>query len=241
MRGSSLVVPLATVLAVAVTARLGVWQLDRAAEKQRLQASRDTQTRRPHLGTHDLARDPTAAAEQVDRRIVLEGRWLVSATVFLENRPMAGRVGFHVLTPLQLDDGRAVVVQRGWLPRDAVDRTRIAPFETAAGRVRLQGRIAPTPSRLYQLGESGTGPIRQNLDLVAYAAELRRDLVPVVVVQEDDAASAAPDGLLRQWPQPDSGVHKHHGYAFQWFGLSALVVILYVWFQLIRPRRRKPH
>ena len=37
---------------------------------------------------------------------------------------------------------------------------------------------------------------------------------------------------------PAADVHKHYGYAFQWFALCALIVGLYVWFQLIRPRRR---
>ena len=44
--------------------------------------------------------------------------------------------------------------------------------------------------------------------------------------------------VLRQWPRPAADVHKHYGYAFQWFGLCALIAILYVWFQFIQPRRR---
>ena len=48
------------------------------------------------------------------------------------------------------------------------------------------------------------------------------------------------DGLARDWPAPATGVETHHGYAFQWFALSALITGLYVWFQLIRPRRRQP-
>ena len=58
------------------------------------------------------------------------------------------------------------------------------------------------------------------------------------MIVQDDAGAASADGLLRQWPEPASDVHKHYGYAFQWFGLSALVIVLYVWFQIIRPRRR---
>ena len=42
----------------------------------------------------------------------------------------------------------------------------------------------------------------------------------------------------RDWPAPATDVHKHHGYAFQWFGLSTLFTLLYVWFQIIAPRRR---
>jgi len=40
---------------------------------------------------------------------------------------------------------------------------------------------------------------------------------------------------LREWPQPVAGVEKHYGYAFQWFGLGALITMLYVWFQIVRP------
>ena len=49
-------------------------------------------------------------------------------------------------------------------------------------------------------------------------------------------SSRAPDGLQRQWLVPAADVAKHHGYAFQWFALSALFVGLYAWFQIIRPR-----
>ena len=58
------------------------------------------------------------------------------------------------------------------------------------------------------------------------------------LIQTERAASATTDGLLRQWPAPDTGLQKHYGYAFQWFSLSVLTLGLYVWFQVIRPRRR---
>jgi cytochrome oxidase assembly protein ShyY1 len=54
-------------------------------------------------------------------------------------------------------------------------------------------------------------------------------------------AGPASEGLLRDWTQPGSGVETHYGYAFQWFALSALIAILYVWFQFVAPRRRLPH
>ncbi|MFO1326941.1 MAG: SURF1 family protein [Rubrivivax sp.] len=234
---SRAVVLVAALAAAGLTARLGLWQLGRADEKRALQASRDERARLPALTAADLARDAAAVAAQLDRRVELSGAWVADASVYLENRSMDGRVGFFVVTPLVLDDGRTVVVQRGWLPREAGDRTRLAPHATPPGRVALRGRIAPTVSRMYQLGDASPGPIRQNLDLADYARELRRALAPLVVVQDDDTPGVAADGLLRHWPQPASDVHKNLGYAFQWFGLSALVVILYVWFQVIRPRR----
>jgi surfeit locus 1 family protein len=103
--------------------------------------------------------------------------------------------------------------------------------------VTVAGRIAPALSRLYEFDGAASGAIRQNLTIDAYALESRLKLKPWVLIQED-AAVRSQDGLLRQWPLPSTGVHKHYGYAFQWFSLSLLTVGLYVWFQLIRPRRR---
>lgn len=44
----------------------------------------------------------------------------------------------------------------------------------------------------------------------------------------------ASEGMQREWPVIGAGVDKHYGYAFQWFGLSSLIALLYVWFQLVR-------
>jgi cytochrome oxidase assembly protein ShyY1 len=81
----------------------------------------------------------------------------------------------------------------------------------------------------------GSSPIRQNLDLAAFRTETRLPLRTDLTLQQ---AGAASEGLLRDWPAPALGVEKHQGYAFQWFGLTGLVALLYVWFQLIAPWRR---
>jgi cytochrome oxidase assembly protein ShyY1 len=63
--------------------------------------------------------------------------------------------------------------------------------------------------------------------------------VAVAVSAEGSPTSALPDdGLLRAWPAVAVDVGKHHGYAFQWFSLSALIVGLTLWFQFLRPRLR---
>lgn len=229
---------LATLAAAALTARLGVWQLDRAAQKTALAEQITQRAGLPMLDSHALARDPAAAADQHQRRITLQGRWLADRSVYLDNRQMGGRVGFYLVTPLELLPGDAVLVQRGWLPRDATDRTRLQPVSTPAGTVTVVGRIAPPPSALFSLGAGDAGPIRQNLDLAAYGREIGIALRPLSVQQLDGDPAAATDSLLRQWPQPAADVGKHHGYAFQWFALSALTLGLYLWFQILQPRRR---
>lgn len=237
-RRAGVAVLLAALVTAALTARLGVWQMDRAAQKSELQQTLDQRRSLPPLATQDLARDEAGLREQVHRRIELQGTWQGEATVYLENRQMQGRPGFFVLTPLRLSDGTAVLVQRGWLPRDPTDRTRVAAAALPDGPVQVSARIAPPPARLYEFAAAAPGPIRQNLDLAAFAQETRLSLRPMSALQLPTQATAE-DGLLREWPAPAADVHKHHGYAAQWFALSALTIALYVWFQLIRPRFRR--
>jgi surfeit locus 1 family protein len=224
-------VTLAAVVVALLTARLGVWQLSRADEKTASQAAIEQQSLQPVLEV--LPSDAQPASTWHHRRVHLQGRWSAAHTVYLDNRQMMnGRPGFFVVTPLVLADGRAVLVQRGWLPRDVNERTRIDDAPAPAGDVSVEGRIAPPPARLFEFEGADTGRIRQNIGIEAFARETGLRLVPLSVLQTGPA-----DKLLRNWPAPATGVGKHHGYAFQWFALSSLVVILYVWFQFIQPRR----
>jgi len=226
-------------LGVAVTFSLGLWQLGRAAEKTALQDARTQQAAMAALDGRSLGSAPGDTASRaalIHRRMVLTGRWLPQHTVYLENRQMNGKPGFFVLTPLQIEGtGAVMLVQRGWAQRAFTDRTALPPIETPTGQVEVPGHLAPWPSRLYDFGGAEQGPIRQNLDLQAFRRETALPLLEVTLLQ----SGAASEGLLREWPVVASGVEKHHGYAFQWFGLSGLIALLYVWFQIVQPRRQK--
>ena len=228
------VITAATVLGIAVTASLGRWQLARAAEKEALQASIEGQARLPALSSAEVGAATNAPALWW-RPVRLQGEWVAGRTVFLDNRQMHGQPGFFVLTPLRLaGSARVVLVQRGWVQRNFIDRSALPALATPAGSVELQGRVAPPPSRLYDFQGDAAGPIRQNLDLRAFASETGLPLWDASVQQ----TGADDSGLLRDWPLPNTGVDKHYGYAFQWFGLAALLTGLYVWFQFIRPSAR---
>lgn len=224
------VVTVAALLAIALTVSLGRWQLSRAAEKESLQAAIDAQGRLPALQASELL-SAADTAPLVHRTIHLRGLWIQERTVYLDNRQMRGQPGFFVLTPLALEHSNAVVlVQRGWIQRNFVDRNALQPVATPSGIVEITGRVVPPPSRLYEFAGEDKGLIRQNLDLPAFAEETRLPLQALSVQQTGDDAG----GLLRDWPTPNTGVDKHYGYAFQWFGLAALLTGLYVWFQFVR-------
>jgi surfeit locus 1 family protein len=251
------IVTLAALLTFSATVSLGRWQLSRAAQKEALQAEIEAQRARPALDQEAfLAIDKPADA--LHRPVQLRGLWLADQTVYLDNRQMHGLPGFYVLTPFALEGSeQTVMIQRGWIQRNFNDRAQLMPVETPAGLVEVIGRIAPPPAHLLELGKPaapasasapegapaveaaqpavGSSPIRQNLDLEAFRSETRLPLRTDLTLQQIGAAS---EGLQRDWPAPALGVEKHYGYAFQWFGLAALVVILYVWFQFIAPWRR---
>ncbi len=226
-------------LAVALTTSLGFWQLRRAAEKIALQTAMDSQgTKTPLAGTQlREAADPVSLVYQ---RVHLRGTWAAASTVFLDNRQMDAKVGFFVLTPLMLEGGGAVLVQRGWAPRNFENRTQLPRVETPPGLVELEGRIGLPPSKLFEPGTATNGTIRQNLDLSQFRAETGLPLMAVTVLQSGTPS----EGLRRAWPAVNLGVDKHYGYAFQWFALATLVAALILWFQIIRPfyqRSKEPN
>ena len=199
----------------------------------------------------------------LNRRVALQGHWLPEHTVYLQNRQMNRQPGFYVLTPLRLQatsantvtptvadlNQQAVVwVQRGWVPRNFQDFTQLQPVTSPQAMVQISGRLIAQASTAFALGADNAQPtasmatpgagasrIRHNLNIASFAAQTGLPLLPLVVLQTD----ANSDGLQRQWPAVESGVEKHYGYAFQWFALSGLIVVLYVWFQIISPRRRR--
>ncbi len=233
-----LMVLIAAVAGVLLTASLGRWQLGRAAQKQALAQVRAERSAMPALDASALQGLGEGQLQALlHRRIVLRGRWLDGKTIWLDNRQMQGRTGFHVLTPLQLQDSpQVLLVQRGWAPRNFIDRTALPPVQTPQGEVTVEGRLLPWPSKVYDFSQVEEGPIRQNLIFEDYRQQTGLALLAVSVQQ----TGADGQGLQRAWHEPGTGVEKHHGYAFQWFGLSGLIAFLYVWFQIVQPRRKKP-
>ena len=214
--------------------RLGFWQLSRAAQKTALQQAIENQSQLPPLSMAQLQSDPSAWS-QTHRRVQLQGEWLNDKTVFLDNRAHHGRVGFWVMTPLRVQAGQVVWVQRGWVQRDRVDARKAPSIDTPSGMVTLQGRVAAPLSQMVELAapepaDHSRPRIQANLDRAQMQA-LVTDNVSGLMVQTGEAS----EGLRRDWPVVALSADKNKGYAFQWFALCALIAGLYLWFQWIQP------
>jgi surfeit locus 1 family protein len=235
------VIAFAALLGIAATIALGFWQWGRGEMRTALHEAQIRQEQMAPVDAQALVRSATAHPTGDDqqllhRQIELRGQWIAGRTIWLDNRQMNGAPGFYVVTPLQLEGGGPVVlVQRGWAPRNFQQRTALPPLQTPAGTVEVRGVVAPPPAKLYAFGPEEAGAIRQNLDLAGFRAETGLPLLALSVQQ----AGAASEGLQREWPPAGSGAEKNYGYAFQWWAIAGLIAILYVWFQLVLPRRRR--
>jgi cytochrome oxidase assembly protein ShyY1 len=218
----------AMLVVAAIGISLGQWQLRRAAEKEAVEQRISEREKEPPLRLEGVAASPADADALEFRQVVLRGEFLPNWTIYLDNRPHAGKPGFHVITPLKIaGSNRHILVERGWIARDVADRSRIPAIATPAGVVEVTGSVRRHAGRLLQLGQPAPlkpGAIVQNLDAAQLAQASGLEIEPFIVEQ----TSEAPDGLVRDWPRPSLGIDRHLGYAFQWFALAATAFLFFV-------------
>jgi surfeit locus 1 family protein len=219
-------VPFVTVLLVtALGIVLGQWQTRRGDEKQAIAAMLTQQEAAPPM-VLGAALQPADGIEY--RRVRINGTFAPEWTLYLDNRPHEGVAGFYVLTPMRIGDSDTyVLVARGWTPRNSADRSKLPILETPPGKIALDGEVRLRPGRLLQLGRQAPlqpGAILQNLEVADLAAASKLKLQPFIVEQ----TSAIDDGLVRDWEPPSLGIAMHRGYAFQWYALSVMAVLFFV-------------
>ncbi len=119
-------------LALVILLGLGSWQVDRLFWKQNLIAERQAQAAQPPIAVPtDVAPDPAMAF----RAAYAEGHFLNDQEMYLMARTRRGNIGFHLITPLEQEDGRIILVNRGWVPQDFRDPST-RPDSLIEGNVR---------------------------------------------------------------------------------------------------------
>ena len=212
---------LAAVVGVLVTALLGNWQLNRAAEKAQFQERIDHASEQPPL---HIGAAPLVAAEVEYLRVEASGEFKTDGTIYIDNRVHRGVLGYEVITPLRIgESGRYVLVRRGWVEAGP-DRSQLPRVATPAGKVTVEGIALPGNPRLFELStQIHAGPVWQNITVDRYHSAYAVDLQPILIQQHNDLG----DGLVRDWNRPDAGIDRHRAYALQWFSMCIAIVIIY--------------
>ncbi|MEX2982166.1 SURF1 family protein [Streptomyces sp. C36] len=217
--------------------QLGFWQLHRHEHR----VARNDQIAR------SLASDPVpvteltgpgraVARDDVWRTVTASGTYDPKGEVVVRMRTDDdGNQGYFVLTPLVMADGRAVLVNRGWVPANG-DLTKFPDVPAApAGKVTVTGRLRADETTASGIKNTAGLPPRQVMLISSAqrAGELHRTLLGGYVELTSPAGKNQP----RPLSAPDhSGIGPHMAYAVQWWLFSAFVPV--GWFILVRRERR---
>jgi cytochrome oxidase assembly protein ShyY1 len=191
---------------------LGIWQWDRADDKRKLLARKDAA---PVLVHPRHTRIDGA-------KVTLEGHYLASHTLFLDNRTLNGRLGVAVLTPFKDIHGKLWLIQRGFI-ETGVSRSQ-PNAETPGALVSVEGewQTAGYQGPIYGLNREGMRLQQLNTD--AWIDTLG-ELDHSGWLHAEQGA-----GVFARWWKPSSiPPTRHIGYAFQWWGLSlAACVVMWI-------------
>ncbi|ASJ71154.1 SURF1 family protein [Granulosicoccus antarcticus] len=220
---------------------LGFWQLDRAALKVSLQQAAD-ESSKAQASVFSQVEDPVAAS-QFYQRVLLQGRYDGERQFLWDNRIYQGQAGFEVIVPFQLEDGRWLLVNRGWIaPGPSRSELPEVSLSNSASElsVTIEGFLS-SPSKGFASGEAvpGQGSWPRLLQYFDYDAISRALDAPVIatVVQAQILSTDGldvrvptprPEWLIANWQPAASGPAKHYSYAFQWFAMAIALTILFI-------------
>lgn len=207
---------------IALFVSLASWQLDRAAEKKALSS----------LFSDSAATQPLAAIETplLFQAVEVRGHYLPERQVLIDNIINNGRVGYNVITPFRAEaDGRILLVNRGWLAKEA-QGTELPDIDVDAERRSIAARVGRLPRVALRSGPAFAGaatwPRVAVFPVIADIASATGYSLaePVLLL-----SATADDGFHRDWQPDQKGPMMHYGYAFQWSALALTVLVILVW------------
>ena len=197
---------------------LGRWQLDRAAEKNRLEAVFKNNA----LFTRVTGDMPVTAFQNIKA----DGHYLPERQVLIDN----GRIGYYAFTAFRYAAKEPLlVVNRGWIGRPSANEPQpdigvSGTHRTIRGRVGFLPRVAIRAGEAF--GDAGGWPKTADFPTVdELSAEIGEDLLPFILLLGPDAD----DGYVRRWQPRESGSMMHYGYAFQWIAMATAVIGIFIW------------
>ena len=219
-----LIPTLAMLLCLAMFTYLGLWQ---SGKGDRLAQELAQRAERSQLGPTVVTGQLLDAQTAQDAPFTVVGTYDVEHQIFLDNRQENDQPGVHVITPLKIEGSETrILINRGWVGW-TLGRTVLPVVATPEGRVTITG-IANVPStkRFFLMPDhpEARAKLWSRIDVARFAQQIGHPLQPVVLQQ---TGGDAPDTLVRHWAPPEDRVGMHRGYAFQWFGMAAALLLFY--------------
>jgi surfeit locus 1 family protein len=236
--GRRLWMTLLVIVGALILGRLGIWQLDRLAQRRAFNSSLNKRMAQPALTLASTALDP-AALEY--RRVEVRGVYDPAQEIVLRNRELDGTPGVHILTPLRLSGSdTAVLVDRGWIPRDQADPAARKAFAAPPGEVLVTGIARRSQEAAGGPQDPPLSPERPRLDawfrinIASIQQQTGYTLLPIFIEQQPAPGDPA---LPRPVATADLGEGPHMGYAVQWFAFAIILVVGYTTFTYTQAKR----
>ncbi len=192
------------VLGTVILLALGYWQVQRLAWKTEILDRIEARLAEPPV---PVPASPSPEADRY-RRIAASGTIVPGELHVYTSAPPRG-VGYRVIVPLELDDGRRILLDRGFVPDEEKDAPRLVgpiAVEGALDWPRETDRFTPDPDRAKNIWFAR--------DVSAMSAALESEPVMLVTSASDDPAAPMPLPVSVAIP------NSHLGYAITWFGLA---------------------
>jgi len=208
---------------------LGFWQVERLEWKQDIIIERAERFAAPPITVREITGADLRRVEH--RRVALRGRYLHDREILIFNSVRHGQTGFDLVTPMVLEDGGSVLVNRGWVPRawpsGQVVRRRPAGIVDVTGVLRGSGKGNPwIPDNDPKRSQWFFTDIAQ---MAAHAGlkDARSFIVKLAPGRDEDGYPKGPHASQKIR-------NKHLEYAITWFGLAAALVVIYVVYHVKR-------
>jgi surfeit locus 1 family protein len=207
----------------AVFVGLGIWQLDRLAQRQAMNELGEERMSQEAIHLQLALEEAGGDLESLQyRKVYVTGVFDRGEEVLIRSQVELGQAGFHVITPLVTDEGWAVLVNRGWVPL-SMDSP---PVEVAPqpGRQRVEGWLQHTQSRPALGPEDAAGELQifNRVDIGRIGEQTPYDLAAVYVVGTGEEGSELPVPVD---PPDFTNEGPHLAYAVQWFGFAAVTLV----------------
>jgi len=200
---------------------LGFWQVERAHQKDALEAEFAAKVSAPAANIRYIQPGPGLSW----KRVRLEGRYDNRRVWYLDNRIYQGRAGFELISPFQTEGGLLLLVNRGWRAGDPT--RRLLPQEPLVPRpVFLEGHIYIPPGKPFLLAPDIPAPgwpkLVQAVDIPAMGNAMGEQVFPHLVRLDPGQPGTGPS----DWRPYSIGAVRHRGYALTWFSLAAVLLLL---------------
>ena len=230
MKKPPLIPTLIVIAFVILMTNLGFWQLGRASEKELL--------------LELLADDKITQIQKKDQikqlpqyaNIEMQGHYLDAPQLLLDNQINQQQIGYHIFTPFELDGlNLTIMVNRGWIAKDDF---KAEVLSINSQPTTIIGKLNHIPQVGIQLGEIELSKDKAQ-QVITY---FDKDKVPlflhenlctslncvisnkVLLLRQDQA-----QGFKRNWNPIIMPPSKHVGYAVQWFSMTLVLIMIFVY------------